>query len=148
MTTLDAQRLVDGGKDAICSVRRPGDVGVGEDGEQLGRRPTQDSWCIDIAHGACEGGRHRLKHLLRLPDTICLDQQNSEIALVSVGSGELVLEHRPDEPIVEEPGGTVDDVERFSLWVVGLDAARRAENRTMRQRRSASQAGLGFGPAA
>ena len=30
MTTLDAQRLVDGGKDAICSVRRPGDVGVGE----------------------------------------------------------------------------------------------------------------------
>jgi hypothetical protein len=148
MTTLDAERLVDGGKDAIGCVRRPGDVRVGEDGQQLRRRATKDAWCVNVPHSAREGSRHRLEHLLRRPDTVCLDQQNSEVALVSVGSGELVLEHRPDEAIVEESGGAVHDVERFSLWVVGLDAARRAENRTVRQRRSTSQAGLGFGPAA
>jgi hypothetical protein len=148
MTTLYAERLVDGGKDAIGGVRRPGHVRVGEDGEQLRRRATEDAWCVNVPHGAREGSRHCLEHLLRLPDTICLDQQNSEVALVSVSSGELVLEHRTDEAIVEQSGGAIDDVKRFSLWVVGLDAARRAENRTMRQRRSTSQAGLGFGPAA
>jgi hypothetical protein len=148
MTTLDAERLVDGGEDAIGSVRRPGDVSVGEDGKQLGGRPTQDPWCVHVPHGACEGGRHRLENLFRRPDTIGLDQQNSEVALVAVRSGELVLQHGPDEAIVEEPRRAVDDVERLSLRIVGLDAARRAENRAMRQRRSTSQAGLGFRPPA
>jgi hypothetical protein len=148
MTTLYAQSFVDRGKDAIRGVSRSGHIRVGEDGQQLRGRATQDAGCVNVPHGAREGSRHSLEHLLRLPDTIRFNQQNTEVALVSVSSGELVLEHRADETIVEQPGGAVDDVKRFSLRVVGLDAARRAENRTMRQRRSTSQAGLGFGPAA
>jgi hypothetical protein len=123
MTTLDAQRLIDGREDAIGGVRRPGDIRVGEDGKQLGRRAPEDSWRVDIAHGAGESRSHRLECLFGRTDAISLDQEHSEVALVAVGPRELVLEHGPDESIVEETGGAVDDVERFSLRVVSLHAA-------------------------
>jgi len=104
-------------------VRSPGDVRVGEDCQQLWRRPAQHSWCVDIAHGPRESRSHRLECLLGWTDAIGLDQKHSEVALVPVGPGKLIFEHGPYEAIVEESGCAVNDVKGFSLRVVGLDAA-------------------------
>ena len=104
-------------------MRSPGDVRVGEDCQQLWRRPAQHSWCVDIAHGPRESRSHRLECLLGWTDAIGLDQKHSEVALVPVGPGKLIFEHGPYEAIVEESGCAVNDVKGFSLRVVGLDAA-------------------------
>ena len=123
MATLDAERFVDGGQDAIGSVRGSGDVRVGQDCEQLGRRATQDPRRVDVAHRTRKGRRHRLQGFLGWTGAIGLDQKHAEVALVPVSARQLVLEHGPYEAIVEQAGGAIDDVERFGLWVIGLDAA-------------------------
>jgi hypothetical protein len=123
MTALDAQRLVDGGQDSVGGVSSSSDVCVGEDRQQLGRRATQDSGGVNVAHRSGKGRCHRLERFFRRTTAVGLDQQDSEVALISVGSSELILQHGPDEAIVEEAGGAVDNMERFGLGVVGLDAA-------------------------
>jgi hypothetical protein len=122
MTTLKLQRLIDGGEDAIGRMSCSGDVGVGQDCQQLRGRATQDTGSIDVTHSACEGRRHRLEGFIGRPGTIGFDQQNAEVALVSVRARQLILEHWPNEAIVEQARGSVDDVEWFRLRVIGLDA--------------------------
>jgi hypothetical protein len=123
MTTLQLQRLVDGGQDAIGGMGRSGDVGVGQDGQQLRGRATQDARRIDVTHSACKGRGHRLEGFIGWAGAIGFDQQNAEVALVSMCARQLILEHWPNEAVVEQARGAVDDMEWFSLWVIGLDTA-------------------------
>jgi hypothetical protein len=99
------------------------DVSVGQDGQQLRGCATKNSGRIDIAHGTGECGCHRLEGFLGRARAVGLDQQHSEVALVSVCARQLVLEYGANKAIVEQPGGAIDDMERFGLWVIGLDAA-------------------------
>jgi hypothetical protein len=46
---------------------------------------------------------------------------------------QLIFENRPDEAIVEETRGSVDDVKRLGLGIVRPHAASWAEHRTVRQ---------------
>src|SRR5438309_199162 len=110
-------------------MRRTGDVGVGQDREELRRRTPEDSWCIDVADGAGEGGGHRLQRLVSSADSVGLDEEDAEVALVAVCARELILEHGPDETIVEEAGRAVDDVKGLGLRVVDLDATGGTEDR-------------------
>jgi hypothetical protein len=65
-----------------------------------------------------------------------------------MGTRELVLEDRPYETIVEKPRRPIDDVQRFGVRVIGSDSTRWAEDSTVGQGGSASQACLSFRPAA
>jgi len=58
-----------------------------------------------------------------------LDQDYAERAAVSMRARQLVLQHGPDEAVVEEPGGSIDDVERLRLRLVDAHTAARAEHR-------------------
>jgi hypothetical protein len=133
MAALQLQGFVDRGQHSVGGVRGPCYIGVGQDRKELRRRASEDSWRIDIAHGAGEGRCHRLQGLVSGTAGIGFYQKDAEVPLIAMSPRELVFEHRPDEAIVEESGRPVDYVERFGLWVVGPDPARRAEDRTVRQ---------------
>jgi hypothetical protein len=115
--------LVDGGEDPVGGMGRACDVRVGQYGQELRRGAAEDSRRVDVAHCARERGRHRLQRLIGGANSVGLDEQDAEVALIPVGASELVLEHGAHEAIVEETGGAVDDVKRLGLWVVDLDAA-------------------------
>jgi len=134
MAALQLQGLVDGGQHAVGGMCGAGDIGVRQDGEQLRRRTAEDSWRVDVAHGACKCRGHGLEGLVSRTAAVGLDKKDAEVPLVPMGPGELVFEHGTDEAIVEESSRPVDDVERLGLWVVGPDSARRAEDRAVRQR--------------
>src|SRR5207253_7570025 len=123
------------------------DVGVGKDGEELGRGAPEDARRVDVPDCARERGGHRLQGFVGGADSIGFDQQHAEVALVSMSPGELVLEDRAYEAIVEEPGGAVDDVQRLSVWVISFDSACGAEDRAGRKRRAASLACQSVRPA-
>jgi hypothetical protein len=148
MAALQLKRFIDRRQDSIGGVGRARHISVRQDREELGRRPAEDSWGVDIAHGAGQRSRHRLEGLFRRTAAIGLDQQNAEVSLVSVSPRQLVLEDRPHEALVEESSGPVDYVERLRLRVVHPDAARWAEDRPVGQWGPASQACLSFRPAA
>jgi hypothetical protein len=133
MAALQLQGFVDSGQHAVGGVRGPGDIGVGQDGKELRRRPAENSRRVDVAHGACKRRGHRLEGFVSRTAAVGLDQKDAKVPLVPMSPRELVFEHRPNEAIVEESSRPVDDVQRFGLWVVGPDAARRTEDRTVRQ---------------
>jgi hypothetical protein len=133
MAALQLQSFVDRGQHAVGGVRCPCDVGVGQDGKELRRRAPEDSWGVDIAHGAGKGRCHRLQGLVSGTAAIGFDQKDAKVPLIAVSPRELVFEHGPDEAIVEESSRPVDYVERLRLRVVSPDPARRAEDSAVRQ---------------
>jgi hypothetical protein len=124
-----------------------GDVGVGQDGKELRRRASEYSRRVDVPHRARKRGRHRFEGLISSADSVGFDQQHAEVPLVTVSPGQLVLENRAHEAIVEEPGGAVDDMQGLGLWVISLDSACRAEDRAGRKWRAASLACQSVRPA-
>ncbi len=128
------QRFVDSGKNAIGGVRRPGDVGVGQYRQQLGRGAAQDSWSVDVAHRARKGCSHCLQGFVCCADAIGFDEEDAKVALVSMRARELVLEHRSNETIVEEAGRAVDDVKGLGLRIIDPDSTRGTEDRARGQR--------------
>ena len=64
MPALQLQGFVHCGKNSIGRVRGSRDVGVGEDGQELRRRAAQDSWGIDVTHGARQRSGHRLERIV------------------------------------------------------------------------------------
>jgi hypothetical protein len=133
MAALQLQSFVDRGQHAVGGVRCPCDVGVGQDGKELRRRAPEDSWGVDIAHGAGKGRCHRLQGLVSGTTAIGFDQKDAKVPLIAVSPRELVFEDGPDEAIVEESSRPVDYVERLRLRVVSPDPARRAEDSAVRQ---------------
>jgi hypothetical protein len=134
MAALQLEGLVDCGQDTVGGVRGPGDIGVGKDGKELRRRAAENSWRVDVAHGAGQGCGHSLERFVSRTAPVGLNQKDAKVSLIPMSPRELVFEHGADEAIVEEPSRPVDDVEWLGLWVVGPDPARRAEDRTVRQR--------------
>src|SRR5690348_12320968 len=61
---------------------------------------------------------------------------------------QLVLEHWAHESLVEEACGPVDDVQRFSLRIVGPNSTRRTEDRAAGKWRPTSLAGHRLRPPA
>jgi hypothetical protein len=121
MAALELQRFVDRRQDAVCSMGRPGDISVRQDGKELRRGATQNSRRIYVAHGARQRGGHGLEGFVRRSAAIGLDQQDAKVALVSVGPGQLVLQHWTHEPLVEQACRPVDDVKGLRLRVVRPD---------------------------
>ena len=148
MAALQLQRFVDGCQHTVRGMGGPCDVSVREDGKELRRGASEDPRGIDIANSAGQRGGHHLQRLFRRTGAVTFDQQHSEVPLIPVGPCQLILENRPHKPIVEEACRPVDDMERLSLWVVRPYPARRAEDRAVGQGGPASQACLGFRPAA
>jgi hypothetical protein len=128
------QGFVDSGKDAIGGVRRTGDVGVGEDRQQLGWRAAEDSRSVNVPNGARQSCSHGLQGFVRCADAIGLDEEDAKVALVSMRARELILEHRSHEAIVEETGRAVDDVKRLGLRVIDPDSTRGTEDRARGKR--------------
>ena len=110
-------------------MRRAGDVGVGQDREELRWGAAEDARSVDVANGARESGGHRLERLIDRAGLRRLDEQHAEIALVPVSAGELVLQHGAHETLVEQAGGAVDDVQRLGMRIIRAHAARWAEDR-------------------
>lgn len=125
-----------------------GDVGVGQDRQELRRGAPQDSGRVDVADGSGERRGHRLEGLVDGERAVGFDQQHAEVALVAVSPRELILQDRPHEAIVEESGGPVDDVQRLCLGIVRTHAARRAEDGAVGKWRTARLTGLSLGPPA
>jgi len=148
VASLQLQRFVDCRKDTIGRVGCARNVGVRQDGEELGRRSAQDSRSVDVTHGACQRSGHRLEGFLRRTTAVGLDQENSKISLVAMGASQLVLEDGPHEAVVEESSRPIDYVQRLGLRIVGPDSAGWAEDRPMWQGGPASQACLSFRPPA
>jgi hypothetical protein len=148
VAALQLQSFVDRGQHAVGGVCGPGDIRVGQDGEQLWWRAAQDSGRVDVAYCAGQSCGHGLERFLRWTRPIGLDQENAEVSLVAVGPSQLVFENGPNETIVEESRRPINDMERLRLGVVDLDSTPRAENRPVWQGRPASQACLSFRPAA
>lgn len=134
MAALQLQGFVDGRQHAVGGVRGPGDIRVGQDGKELRGRAAENTRSVHITNGAGKRRGHRLEGFIGRAAAVGLDEKDAQVPLVPVSPRELVFEHRTDEAIVEESGRPVDDVKRLSLWVVGPDPARWAEDRTVRQR--------------
>lgn len=133
MAALQLQGFVDGGQHSVGGVRGPGDVSVGQDGQELRRRAAENTRRVHVANGAGKRGGHRLKGFVSRTAAVGLDQKNSKVSLVPMSPRKLVFEHGPNETIIEESCRPVDDMERLRLWVVCPDPARRAEHSTVRQ---------------
>jgi len=148
MTARWLESFVDRGQDPSGGMSGSGDVRVGKNGEQLGRDATKDPWSVDVANCARQCGCHGLESFVCRTHLVGFDQQDAEVALVAVGACQLVLEHWPDEAIVEEARGPIDDVEGLRVGIICSYPARRAKDGCMRQQRAASLTGLSLGPAA
>src|SRR5438309_328077 len=72
-----------------------------------------------------------------------LDQQDAEPAAVAMAASQLILQDWTDEPLVEEPRLTVDDMERKRFRIIDADAAARAVGGAGRHWRAAGGARLG-----
>jgi len=115
-------------------VRGARDIGVREDGKELGRGAPEHPGRVDVAHRAGERRGHRLERVVGRNRAVDLDEEHAEVALIAVRACELVFEDGAHEAIVEEAGGAVDDVQRLGLWVVRSDSARGAKDGFVRER--------------
>ena len=145
---MQLQRFIDRGKHPVGGVGGARDIGVRQDREELWWGSAQDARRINVADCAGERGRHHLQRLLGRTCTVRLDEQDPEIPLITVRPCQLILENGTHKTIVEEARGPIDDVQGFSLRVVGAHSARWAEDSAVRQRGPASQARLCFRPPA
>ena len=148
MPPVQLQRFVDRGQHPVGGVGCTRDVSVRQDREKLRRGPAQDAWRVDVSDGAGQRRGHHLQRLFRRAGPVRLDQEDAEVALITVRPRQLILENRTDKTIVEEPGCPVHYVERFGLGIVGAHPARWAEHSAVGQRGPASQARLCFRPPA
>ena len=148
MTATQLQRFIDRRQHPVGGVRGAGNVGVGEDGQELWRSSAQDARRVDIADRAGQSGGHHLQGLFRRTRAVRLDEEDPEVPLITMGPCQLILEDGTHETVVEEARGPVDYVKRFRLWVVGAHAARWAEDSAVGKWGPASQARLSFRPPA
>src|ERR1700730_13118475 len=72
-----------------------------------------------------------------------LDEDDAQGPAVPVGAGQLVLQHRADEAIVEQAGGPIHDVERLCLRLAEPDTTVAAEVGPSRQDRATGATALG-----